>query len=76
MLLAVPPILAVIFGVIAMRVSRESSVKSGQGMAIAGIIVGTLGIVAFALWYNSRQWVSSFLTGQAALRLAAGFAGI
>jgi len=42
----VPPVLAIIFGGIALRgMGRTSSPQSGQGMAIAGIILGVIGLV-------------------------------
>ena len=44
----VPPILAVIFGFVALRgASRTNSSQSGNGLAIAGIIMGVIGTIAF-----------------------------
>jgi hypothetical protein len=49
--LLVPPILAIVFGVIALRgMGQTSSPQSGQGMAIAGIIMGVVGLVIFMLY--------------------------
>ena len=46
--LLVPPVLAIIFGAIALRgMGQTSSPQAGQGMAIAGVILGVLGVIAF-----------------------------
>ncbi|MFT3788059.1 MAG: DUF4190 domain-containing protein [Tepidisphaeraceae bacterium] len=53
--LAIPSILALVFGGIAYaQASREGSAGTGRGMAIAGLILGLIGL-AFALlmWLNS-----------------------
>jgi len=47
----VPPILAIVFGLIAMRTGQSR----GQGIALAGVILGTLallaaGVVMFGIW--------------------------
>jgi hypothetical protein len=42
----VPPILAIVFGFIAMRTTNQATGQtSGQGLAIAGMILGTIGLV-------------------------------
>lgn len=48
----VPPILALIFGGIAMRTTNQATGQtSGSGLAIAGLILGTIGLVAsFLIW--------------------------
>lgn len=51
--LTIPPLLAIIFGVIALKGSSQSagtSSSGGQGIAIAGIVMGAVGVVLFALW--------------------------
>ncbi len=54
----VPPLLAIIFGFIAMRgVNQSTGQSSGQGLAIAGMILGTLGLVGGGLlWMNAIHW--------------------
>jgi DNA-directed RNA polymerase subunit RPC12/RpoP len=48
--LLVPPVLAIVFGAIALRgMGQTSSPQSGQGMAIAGIILGVIGLVLLVL---------------------------
>lgn len=46
----VPPLLAIIFGGVALRSSSSHGQQSGQGMAIAGIIMGGLGVVFFVIF--------------------------
>jgi hypothetical protein len=48
----VPPILAIIFGAIAMRTTNQATGQTaGQGLAIAGLILGTIGVVlGFVMW--------------------------
>jgi hypothetical protein len=42
----IPPILAIVFGFIAMRSTNQATGQtSGQGLAIAGMILGTIGLV-------------------------------
>lgn len=42
----IPPLLAIIFGFIALRGANPSTGQaSGQGLAIAGIVLGTIGLV-------------------------------
>jgi len=50
----VPPILAIIFGGIALRNTNQATGQtSGSGLAIAGLILGTLGLLgAFLFWAN------------------------
>jgi hypothetical protein len=49
--LMVPPILAIVFGVVAMRTSNNATGQSsGQGLAIAGLVLGTLGLLG-GLWF-------------------------
>jgi hypothetical protein len=46
----IPPILAIVFGFIAMRSTNQATGQSsGQGLAIAGMILGTIGLVFGAL---------------------------
>jgi hypothetical protein len=48
--IAIPPLLAIIFGILAMRTGNSATGKPpGQGLAIAGIILGTIGLVLFGL---------------------------
>jgi len=48
--IAIPPLLAIVFGVLAMRTGNSATGKpAGQGLAIAGIILGTIGIILFGL---------------------------
>jgi hypothetical protein len=50
--LVVPPILAVIFGILAMRSTNTATGQtSGHGLAVAGIVLGTIGVLAaVVLW--------------------------
>jgi DNA-directed RNA polymerase subunit RPC12/RpoP len=50
MLLIVPPILALVFGFVAMR-GNSSTQQSGNGLAIAGIIMGAIGGVISIFFY-------------------------
>ncbi len=44
----IPPLLAVIFGMLALRTGNSATGKTpGQGLAIAGIILGTIGLLMF-----------------------------
>jgi hypothetical protein len=44
--LVIPPVLAIIFGMLALRTSNASDGKTpGQGLAIAGIVLGTIGLI-------------------------------
>jgi hypothetical protein len=53
----VPSILAVIFGGIAMRSTNQATGQaSGQGLAIAGLILGTIGMVIGFLLWKSFPW--------------------
>jgi len=48
----IPPILAIVFGVIGYNQVSKSGVEGGgKGMAIAGIICGIIGCLAAATWY-------------------------
>ena len=50
--LVVPALLAVIFGILAMRGSNTGvGPQSGRGMAIAGLIMGLLSIAVALLFY-------------------------
>ncbi len=50
-LAAVPPILAIIFGVLALRsADRAAGVPNGRGMAIAGLVLGLVAVVAAGIW--------------------------
>jgi hypothetical protein len=47
------PVLPVIFGHIALReIQRSSGTKTGKGLAIAGLILGYLAIVAMVLGFS------------------------
>ena len=47
-LLAIPPLLAVIFGAVALRqIAMSGGMQTGTGMAIAGIVLGVIEIVVF-----------------------------
>jgi hypothetical protein len=49
-LLAIPPILAVIFGLVGRNQIRKSGGRqSGEGMALAGIILGAIETVVFVI---------------------------
>jgi hypothetical protein len=49
----VPPILSIIFGIIALRGTNQATGRtSGAGMAVAGLILGAIGLVAAALFYS------------------------
>jgi hypothetical protein len=46
----IPPLLAVIFGMLALRTGNSATGKPpGQGLAIAGIILGTIGLLIFGV---------------------------
>ena len=46
----VPPILAIVFGAIAMRSTNQATGQSsGVGLAIAGMILGTLSLVIWLI---------------------------
>lgn len=48
--LVVPPILAVIFGILALRgTNTAAGPRSGNGLAVAGIIMGVIGLALFGL---------------------------
>ncbi len=54
--LIVPPILAVVFGALAMRTSNQASGQTpGQGLAIAGLILGAIGILLSVVFWT--YWV-------------------
>jgi hypothetical protein len=53
----VPPILAIIFGIIGLRATNQATgTTSGAGLAIAGIIMGTLGLLGFFLVIAFGHW--------------------
>jgi DNA-directed RNA polymerase subunit RPC12/RpoP len=54
--IVIPSVLAVIFGVVGMRqiVSAEAANRGGRGMAIAGIVCGSIGGLLGGLLYFSR----------------------
>lgn len=53
----IPPILAIVFGFIALRgVNPSTGQTSGQGLAIAGMILGALGLIVGGLF-----WASTFM---------------
>ncbi len=46
----VPPILAIIFGIVALRsMSRSGGTQAGHGLAVSGIIMGVIGLMLFGL---------------------------
>jgi hypothetical protein len=51
----VPPILAIVFGIIALRATNQATGKtSGAGLAIAGLVLGALGLIgSFLFWINA-----------------------
>jgi hypothetical protein len=52
MCMIIPPILAIIFGAIALRSGNQATGQpAGQGLAIAGIILGTVGLIVAILFY-------------------------
>ena len=52
----IPSLLAIIFGIVGVRqaVSAESANRGGRGMAIAGIVCGSIGSVLAAFLFLSR----------------------
>jgi Domain of unknown function (DUF4190) len=50
--LAIPPVLALIFGLVALSQTKNAAPGSvgGRGMAIAGVVLGSIGIVFFIVW--------------------------
>jgi len=49
-LFAVPPVLALIFGILGLgQIRRSGGREQGDGMAIAGIVLGSIGIVFFVI---------------------------
>ena len=50
--LAIPPVLALIFGLVALSQTKNAAPGSagGRGMAIAGVVLGSIGIVFFVVW--------------------------
>jgi hypothetical protein len=52
--LVVPPLLAIIFAFLAMRTNTSpSGQSSGQGMAVAGLILGIIGLVLGGLFWTN-----------------------
>lgn len=48
----VPPLLAIVFGLIAMRSNQQASGQAAnQGLAVAGLVLGGIGITISALWW-------------------------
>jgi len=54
-IVVIPPILAIVFGIIAMQKGGGTGQRRGQGMAIAGVILGTLAL-AMAGLLLLRPW--------------------
>jgi Domain of unknown function (DUF4190) len=53
--LVIPPLLAIVFGILAMRNGNTADGKTpGQGLAVTGIILGTLGLIAAGLVYSGE----------------------
>ncbi len=51
-----PPILAIIFGGIALRTTNQATGQtSGAGLAVAGLILGTLGLLG-SMWFLSHMF--------------------
>jgi DNA-directed RNA polymerase subunit RPC12/RpoP len=51
----ITPILAIVFGIIGYsQVSKSGAVGGGKGMAIAGIVCGSIGTIIAALFYLNR----------------------
>jgi len=48
--LVIPWVLAIVFGIIGLNQVTKSGAGGGKGMGIAGIILGTLGGIAFLFW--------------------------
>jgi predicted RNA-binding Zn-ribbon protein involved in translation (DUF1610 family) len=50
LLVGVPPILAVIFGIISLRsMGQSGGTQAGHGLALAGIMMGVIGLILFGL---------------------------
>lgn len=49
-------LIAIVLGVIALRRVRKG-IAAGRGMAIAGVILGTLGLLGSLLWIALIAWV-------------------
>ena len=51
-MIVVPPILALVFGGIALRTTNQATGQtSGSGLAIAGLILGTIGLISSVLFW-------------------------
>lgn len=49
----IPPLLALIFGVIGYRqISKSSTTGGGRGMAITGMVLGAIGLALAAFWLS------------------------
>lgn len=50
--IAVPAILAIIFGVLALKeIKRSAGTVGGRGMAIAGVVLGIVGVIAGVIFW-------------------------
>lgn len=50
-LFAIPPLLALIFGLVARnQIAQSQGTQEGGGLAIAGIVLGSVGLVFFVIW--------------------------
>ena len=48
---AVPPALALIFGIVSLgQIKGSNGTQDGQGLAIAGIVLGSVGLLFFVIW--------------------------
>jgi hypothetical protein len=56
--LVMPPVLAIVFGMLALRSGNTTDGKTpGQGLAVAGIVLGMLGLIFAGLcWANFRHF--------------------
>ncbi len=49
--LIVPPILALVFGLVSLNQIKDSrGAQEGQGLAVAGIVLGSVGILFFVIY--------------------------
>ena len=50
-LFAIPPVLALIFGLVARgQIAASQGTQDGGGLAVAGIVLGSVGVVFFIIW--------------------------
>lgn len=63
--LVIPWILAIIFGSIGIKQCNEDPTYTGKGLAIAGLVMGLIGAVLFALIVMSGSIDTGAVTGAA-----------